>query len=166
MLIHHLLDITVITVIGHSDSLEVQVHSHNRGAEAEADLSRMQTLSFVNQQPTDLISEDAQGWGIFHWHLKLAEDRSILAVEGCCCMTNSLLKATRQEANSKIPRAIQECRGRVATLQELAGWWCIGADLFGLVDSPSKPPWGAMRGVTSTSNSLNARCALADKLSK
>lgn len=49
ILIHHLLDIVVITVTGQSDSVGLQVHSHNRCAEAEADLSRMQSLSFVNQ---------------------------------------------------------------------------------------------------------------------
>ncbi len=120
MLIHHLLDIIVITVIGHSDSLEVQVHSHNRCAEAEADLSRMQSLSFINQKSTNLISEDAQAsWGMFHWHLKLAKDCSILVIEGCCCMTNNLLKATRHGVKSKIPSAIQECRGKVASQQEL-----------------------------------------------
>lgn len=47
ILIHHLLDIVVVTVTGQSDSVGVQVHSHNRCAEAEADLSRMQSLSFV-----------------------------------------------------------------------------------------------------------------------
>jgi len=57
----------------------------------------MQSLSFVNQQPTNLIPEDAQaGWGIFHWHLKLAKGRSGLVVEGCCCMANKVLEGNNK----------------------------------------------------------------------